>query len=364
MSEAWAIVVAAGRGERFGGDKVYAEIGGKTLVDHALARANRCCDGTVLVTTAERADEATAADRVVVGGETRAASVRAGLAVVPEQADVVIVHDAARPLAPETVFERVIAAVRAGADCAVPGLALVDTIKEVDGDRVLKTLDRNGLVAVQTPQAFRREVLVAAHASGGDATDDAGLVEASNHNVVVVAGDRAAAKVTTADDVRTLEAELVEASRIGHGFDSHAFSDDTARPLMLGGVRFDGASGLAGHSDADVVAHALIDALLGGAGLGDIGQQFPDSDPAYAGADSMELLRIAAGLVSDRGFALRNADCTVVLDQPKVAPHRAEMETNLSAAAGGPVSVKAKTTEGLTGVDGAACWAVALLGPT
>ncbi|HEX4979518.1 MAG TPA: 2-C-methyl-D-erythritol 2,4-cyclodiphosphate synthase [Acidimicrobiales bacterium] len=153
--------------------------------------------------------------------------------------------------------------------------------------------------------------------------------------------------------------------RVGIGFDVHPFSDDPARPLVLGGVRFAGR-GLAGHSDADVVAHAVTDAVLGAAGLGDIGSFFPDDDPRWAGADSLELLRLAAGAVGAGGLAIGNVDCSVVLEAPKLAPRRTEMQERLSAAAGAPVTVKAKRAESLGALgrgEGVACWAVALVGP-
>jgi 2-C-methyl-D-erythritol 2,4-cyclodiphosphate synthase len=152
--------------------------------------------------------------------------------------------------------------------------------------------------------------------------------------------------------------------RVGLGFDAHAFTDDPARPLLLGGVHIEGERGLAGHSDADVVAHAVADALLGAAGLGDLGQHFPDTDPAWAGADSLDLLRRVAALVAGAGWRVGNVDCAVVLEAPRLAPHRDAMQDRLSAAADGPVTVRAKRTEGMGALgrgEGVACWAVALL---
>jgi 2-C-methyl-D-erythritol 2,4-cyclodiphosphate synthase len=152
--------------------------------------------------------------------------------------------------------------------------------------------------------------------------------------------------------------------RVGLGFDAHAFSDDPDRPLLLGGVHIEGERGLAGHSDADVVAHAVADALLGAAGLGDLGQHFPDTDAAWAGADSLDLLRRVAALVADAGWRVGNVDCAVVLEAPRLAPHRDAMQDRLSAAAAGPVTVRAKRTEGMGALgrgEGVACWAVALL---
>lgn len=199
----WAIVVAAGSGARFGGAKQFEELEGRRVVDWALAASRSVADGVVLVVPADHAsDEATVADVAVLGGATRSASVRCGLAAVPADAEVVVVHDGARPFASPTLFEAVVAAVREGADGAVPGVALADTVKRVGADgAVVETLDRNELVAVQTPQAFSAAALRRAHAAGGEATDDAALVEAAGGRVVVVAGDPANTKITLRTDL-------------------------------------------------------------------------------------------------------------------------------------------------------------------
>ena len=206
----WAVVVAAGRGDRFGGPKQYEALGGRRVVDWALEAAAARAEGVVLVVPPERAaDVEPAATAVVAGAATRSGSVRAGLAAVAASADVVLVHDAARPLAPPELFDAVLAAVADGADGAVPGLPVTDTVKRVAPDgAVLETLDRGSLVSVQTPQAFRAEALRAAHASGGEASDDAALVEAAGGRVVVVPGAVAAAKVTERRDLPALEAGL------------------------------------------------------------------------------------------------------------------------------------------------------------
>jgi 2-C-methyl-D-erythritol 4-phosphate cytidylyltransferase len=206
----WAVVVAAGRGERFGAPKQYEALGGPRVVDWALDAAGARAEGVVLVVPPERvAEPEPGATVVVAGAATRSGSVRAGLASVPPSAEVVLVHDAARPLAPPAVFDAVLDAVAAGADGAVPGLPVSDTVKRVAPDgTVLETLDRSALVTVQTPQAFRAGALRAAHAGGGDAPDDAALVEAAGGRVVVVPGAAAAAKVTARGDLPALEAEL------------------------------------------------------------------------------------------------------------------------------------------------------------
>jgi 2-C-methyl-D-erythritol 4-phosphate cytidylyltransferase len=203
-----AIVVAAGRGERFGAPKQFLEAGGARLVDHAIAAAGAACDEVVVVLAPDRRWDGKPIAKAVPGGATRSDSVRAGLAAVDHGAEILVVHDAARALATPGMFELVIDTVRAGADAAVPAVPIPDTVKRVDGDRVVETIDRDGLVVVQTPQAFRADRLRAAHEGGGDATDDAALVEAVGGTVVVVAGDPRNVKVTTVADLTVVEALL------------------------------------------------------------------------------------------------------------------------------------------------------------
>jgi 2-C-methyl-D-erythritol 4-phosphate cytidylyltransferase len=204
----WAIVVAAGGGTRFGGAKQFARLGGETVLGRSVAVAQAACDGVVVVLPAGAAWDPPEGVERAVGGATRSDSVRAGLALVPADADVVVVHDAARPLASAGLFERVVEAVAGGADGAVPGLPLSDTVKRVDGDRVVETVPREALVGVQTPQAFRAEVLRAVHLGGGVDTDDAALVEAGGGTVVVVAGERHNLKLTVAEDLVFAQAVL------------------------------------------------------------------------------------------------------------------------------------------------------------
>jgi 2-C-methyl-D-erythritol 4-phosphate cytidylyltransferase len=207
----WAVIVAAGWGERFGGPKQFSDLGGARLVDHAIATAAEVCDAVVLVVPDATDWQGADVAALVTGGASRAESVRAGLAAVPISAEVIVVHDAARPLATADLFVAVIAAVRAGADGAVPGLAVADTLKRVDDVRVTATVDRVGLVAVQTPQAFAAGMLRSAHATGADATDDAALVEAIGGSVVVVPGDARNLKVTGPADLM-IAAALLEVS--------------------------------------------------------------------------------------------------------------------------------------------------------
>jgi 2-C-methyl-D-erythritol 2,4-cyclodiphosphate synthase/2-C-methyl-D-erythritol 4-phosphate cytidylyltransferase len=368
----WTIVVAGGSGRRFGGPKQYEPLGPRRVLDWSVAAARDAGDGVVLVVPADDA----AREGGVPGGATRSESVRAGLAAVPAEATIICVHDGARPFADAACSARVIAAVRRRRLC-IPGIAVADTIKQVDDEgAVVATPVRDGLRAVQTPQAFRASVLRAAHEHDGPlsmtATDDAALVELVGATVVVVAGDPRNRKITDQDDLRwareqaehTTRGTAMTETRVGQGFDIHRFSDDPARPLVLGGVVFEGQPGLHGHSDADAVAHAVTDALLGAAGLGDIGEHFPDTDPQWKGADSLGLLRHAAGLVREAGFSVGNVDCSVVCEAPKLAPHRATMQQRLSEAAGAPVTVKGRRAEGLGALgrqEGIAVWAVAVI---
>ena len=368
----WTIVVAAGSGTRFGGPKQYESLGHQRVLDWSVAAARAASAGVVVVVPEVDAER----EGGVAGGASRSESVRAGLARVPAEATIVCVHDGARPFADATLFDRVIEAVAAGADAAIPGVAVTDTIKQIDGSGgVVHTPERSTLTAVQTPQAFRADVLRAAHGAAGDATDDAALVEAAGGKVVVVLGHPQNRKITDPDDLAWARrhVDALEPSggamstidtRVGQGFDIHRFSDDPARQLVLGGVTFEGVRGLHGHSDADAVAHAVTDALLGAAGLGDIGEHFPDTDPQWKGADSLVLLRHASRLVREAGWILGNVDCSVVCEAPKLAPHRAEMQQLLSTAAGGPVTVKGRRAEGLGALgrqEGIACWAVAVI---
>ncbi|HOT79291.1 MAG TPA: 2-C-methyl-D-erythritol 2,4-cyclodiphosphate synthase [Microthrixaceae bacterium] len=369
----WSIVVAAGSGQRYGAAKQFEPLAGARVVDHSLAVAARHSDGVVVVVPpGEPVPDALRADVVVEGGATRSESVRRGLAAVPGDTTIVLVHDAARPVASDALFRRVVDAVLGGAAVAVPAIEVADTIRHRDGGVV----DRSELLAVQTPQGFDAAALRAAHANGGEATDDASLVEARGGTVVTVAGERTNIKITEPADLvvaaQTLGTSGSSAApppsalrlRVGNGFDIHRFSDDPDRVLVLGGVTFEGARGLHGHSDADVVAHACSEALLGAVGRGDLGSHFPDTDERWRGANSMELLAEVVRIVAADGMVALNIDCSVIAESPKLAPRRHEMEAALSAVVGAPVSVKGRRAEGIGGLgrrEGIAAMATALL---
>ena len=314
---------------------------------------------------------------VCVGGATRSASVRAGLAALPPATEIVAVHDAARPLVSPTLIERVLqSAFEHGA--VVPALPIAETVKRVSAGWVSATVDRRALWAVQTPQAFTLSLLQRAHRALREGTDDAQLVEECGERVHVVEGERSNIKVTTPADAQNAESWLrardgagvgassaatsALAPRVGTGYDVHRLV--TGRPLILAGVLVPFHRGLLGHSDADVLAHAVADALLGAAALGDIGQHFPDDDPAHKDADSLQLLRRVVTLLAQRGLAVANLDCTVVCQRPKLAPHVPQMRSNLARCLGlgqDRVNVKATTTEQLgfpgrgEGIEAHAC---------
>ena len=288
---------------------------------------------------------------VVAGGARRQDSVANAFARVPAHADLVVIHDAARPLVSADLIDRTIAAA-AAAGAAVAAVPVTDTVKRSDGNgRVVETLPREQVYLAQTPQAFRVAVLRDALAAGGDATDEAALAERAGHPVRLVDGEPGNVKITTPEDLRAAERALAVGApsiRIGQGYDLHRLV--AGRPLVLGGVTVPFDLGLTGHSDADIVCHAVTDAILGAAGLGDIGRHFPDTDPRWKGANSVALLAAAYALVREAGYLVLNVDVTVIAERPKLAPHADAMRANLAGALGcgvPQVSVKAKTNEGV-----------------
>ncbi len=376
-----AIIVAAGRGERLGGDqpKQLLDLGGRTLLQRSVAAfdAHPSVDAIVVVlpeNLVPRGDVFVGTTvrpcRWVAGGARRQDSVRLGLAAVGADADLVLVHDAARPFVSRTLIDRVLEhAGRHGA--ALPALQAQDTVKRVrpGTDQVAETMARQEIWLAQTPQGFRRSVLEAAVALGAtmEATDEGMLAEQAGHPVAIVEGDPQNFKITTADDLARARASLAGMTRIGTGYDLHRLVE--GRPLVLAGVRIPGDRGPAGHSDGDVVAHALIDALLGAAALGDIGGHFPDSDPRWKDAPGLDLLGRVIETLGAAGWRVGNADVTVILERPKLAPHVGAIRERLAGVLGvtaGQVSVKAKTNEGMDAVgrgEAIAAHAVAFLTP-
>lgn len=378
------VVVAAGSGTRLGHaePKAFVSVGGRTLLEHALDSVFAMTEQAHVIIVApatHRAEATTIARRaagpardsvtVVVGGESRLASVRAGVGAVMPGVETVLIHDAARAFTPVDVFERVVARVRDDAGGVIPALPVVDTIarREPDG-AVVEQVDRAQLASIQTPQGFPLDAYRAALElvrPDAEHTDDASVYASAGHPVVTVLGDDRAFKVTTPWDLRRAQ-QLVSddrpSVRTGVGIDVHAYDD--ARPLWLGGLYWPDEPGLAGHSDGDAISHAVCDALLSAAGLGDIGSRFGVDDPRFTDARGEVFLTATLDLLRDAGFDVVNVAVQVVAQRPRFAARRHEVEALLSRVLGAPVSVAATTSDGLgfTGrAEGVAAIATALL---
>jgi 2-C-methyl-D-erythritol 4-phosphate cytidylyltransferase/2-C-methyl-D-erythritol 2,4-cyclodiphosphate synthase len=394
------IIAAGGHGTRLGGGvpKQWLAIGGTSLLERSIAAFDAHPRVSEIVVVVPSGSETTAmagtmkARRVVTGGPRRQDSVAEGFAAVSADAAVVLVHDAARPFVTADVIDRAIdGALAKGA--VVPAVPVHDTVKqiapasanagigttsgagassEIEDARVIATLPRETLFLAQTPQGFRREILAAAIDAGrrgASGTDEAMLAEQAGHEVHLVAGDAANVKITTAADLERARARSTPpAFRIGTGYDLHVFVE--RRPLLLGGVRIPYDRGLKGHSDADAVCHAITDAILGAANLGDIGRLFPDTDPRYKDADSLRLLADAAGRVRDAGWQVVNVDVVVIAERPKIGPHVPAMQRSLAATLGvdaEAIAIKGKTNEGVDATgrgEALAVHAVALIART
>ena len=380
--QAAAVIVAAGRGERLGATipKAFVAVAGVPMLLHAARRVALSPEvgRIVVVVGASDVDRARMllmqhgvrnVTAVVPGGAHRQDSVFAGLSHLGE-APVAVVHDGARPLVPPDVVTAVIqAAAETGAASA--GLPVRETVKLVDGADARQTLDRDRLWVAHTPQAFRTALLREAHhrakAEGFYGTDDAVLVERLGYAVRMVEDSPRNLKVTVPADLDLAEAYAGQRQivRTGIGYDAHRLA--LGRLLRVGGVEIPWPRGLAGHSDADVLAHAIMDALLGGAGLGDLGRHFPPGDPAFRGADSIELLRRVAAMAAGAGWRVVHVDSTVLAEAPRLAPYIPQMRERLAAALGvdsSAVNVKATTTEGMGAIgrgEGIAAHAVATL---
>ena len=379
-----AVLVAAGSSTRMGFDKLSFDLDGETVLHRSIRAFAQCplVDEIILVAGSNRAfAQQQAADCakpvcVVAGGATRAESAKNG--VLAASGALVAVHDAARPFVSQQVITAALeAAARCGA--AAPAVPVKDTIKAAvrgsgktvpESCFVHATPDRSTLYAVQTPQCFDRAAYLAAleeldAEKARLVTDDCSLFELTGRPVQLTQGDYANLKITTREDLPRPEQKEEHKMRVGHGYDVHRLVE--GRKLILGGVEVPFEKGLLGHSDADVLAHAVMDAVLGAAALGDIGQHFPDNDPVYSGADSLKLARRVAEILKEHGFRIENIDATLLCQRPKLAPHIPAMRRNLADAFGLPVdavSVKATTEEhlGFTGEGlGIAAHAVALI---
>ncbi len=362
-----AVVLAAGSSIRFGSDKLATLVQGVPVWRRSFDafRHHRDIDWVGIVASESNLEALLAAapdaDFVVAGGLTRAESSLAGFLAVPEAATTVLFHDAARPFVSADLIARVVTAAHTGP--VFPGIPVSDTIRQRDGE-VFATLDRSGLVSVQTPQGAPKEVWARGFATmDPSATDDIALVERLGLRPAMVPGDVANTKVTYKEDIR-FELEY----RSGIGYDIHSFSDDPERPMYIGGVEFEeDKPGLEGHSDADVLLHAIVDALLGAAGLGDIGLYYPDSDIRWKNADSKDFLKETSGLLEGQGWFIINIDATVIAERPRVMRMHDEIREAVARTVGvtvDRVGVKATTNERLGAVgrgEGVAALAIATL---
>jgi 2-C-methyl-D-erythritol 4-phosphate cytidylyltransferase / 2-C-methyl-D-erythritol 2,4-cyclodiphosphate synthase len=389
-SEIAILVVAAGRGVRAGPGipKQYRDVAGRPLLAHTLACLLKAAPNARLITVIHKDDQDSYARAVghlsagdqerlhgpTEGGETRQDSVRLGLEALARHMpapQIVLIHDGARPFSSEDLIARAQAAAAAHG-AAVPGLALTDTVKEIDTDgRVVATPQRAMLRTVQTPQAFRFDLILAAHRKAVEAgqaglTDDAAIAEWAGHGVHIFEGERENMKITSAEDIGLAESKLLAALadvRMGQGFDVHAFGPGDH--VWLGGYKIAHDHGLVGHSDADVLSHAITDASLGAIADGDIGCHFPPSDPKWRGAASSIFLAEAMQRLRRRGGMVAHLDATLICERPKIGPHRDAIRESLAAITGVPterIAIKATTSEqlGFTGRgEGMAAMAIA-----
>ena len=354
-----AIIAAAGMGHRLGANlpKSLVKLIDKTLLEHAVA--NLAPVAQLLIVTAPAGYEKEYKKllgeevEVITGGVLRSDSIRIAIAKIPNNYEYVLVHDAARALASTRLASEVINQLIRGQQAVIPTLEVIDTIKEVDNQGYVRnTLNRASLKIVQTPQGFNRSVLERAHQASEDATDDAALVEALGIKVKTIAGEDQAFKITTKGDIKTainfLLPDNQKQLRVGIGVDAHAFSEDKKRKLALAGLIWPDEIGLDGHSDGDVAAHAICDALLSAADLGDLGSNFGVADSKYKGATGAQMLGETLAKVIASGFEIENVSVQIVGNRPKIAPKRAQAISALSKAlAGAKVSLAATSTDGL-----------------
>jgi 2-C-methyl-D-erythritol 4-phosphate cytidylyltransferase / 2-C-methyl-D-erythritol 2,4-cyclodiphosphate synthase len=361
-----AIIAAGGTGVRLGGarPKQFVEIGGRAILERSVSLFldHASIDDVIVALPRELVDNpppylvGTAKPlRIVAGGTRRQESVANAFRAADPGSDVIVVHDAARPFATAALVSRTIAAA-AETGAALAAIQARDTVKRADNRETLlvdETIARESIYLAQTPQAFRREVLRDALARADEATDEASLAELAGHPVRIVAGEASNIKITAPEDLLVAEAiarggRPARTGRAGVGYDLHRLVE--GRPLILGGVTIPFERGLLGHSDADAVCHAIAEAILGAAAAGDIGRHFPDTDPAWKGAASIDLLARVAAIVGGQGLEVGNVDATVIAEKPKLAPHVDAMRANVARALGigvDRVSIKGKTNEGI-----------------
>jgi 2-C-methyl-D-erythritol 4-phosphate cytidylyltransferase/2-C-methyl-D-erythritol 2,4-cyclodiphosphate synthase len=364
MSEIAVILVAAGDGARLGAGipKALVKVGQFSILEHALENILEVANLAQIVVASheDRVEEFSTVVRAIVGnrvpvsftpgGNSRQGSIGNALKEISASTDIVLVHDAARCFTPTAVFDKVAVAVSESGFGVVPVMPVADTIKEVEQDVVLGTIDRTTLRVAQTPQGFRFDELSTAYKNAtADFTDDASLMQSTGAVIRSVLGDALSFKITVPADLEYAELLLKRAleQRTGIGTDVHRFAPDATTPLYLGTILWPGEIGLEGHSDGDSIAHALVDSLLSAAGLGDIGSNFGVDRPEYSGANGSVFIQGALDLLHDAGWEVVNVSVQLIGNKPKMAPRRVEVESALSELVGAPVTVGATTTDGL-----------------
>ncbi len=352
------IVVAAGSGSRLASSlpKAFVSLGRQPLLHHVVNRMSEWTRWASLVLVVPEGYEAPAralsshldSVHVVTGGETRGASVQSGLDALPAGVTHVLIHDAARLLMPLEVYDRVLDELESGAKAVIPHIPVVDTLVTVDGSSTQGDINRDALGAVQTPQGFDLELLRQAYSSVAvEFTDDAAVMRCAGYDVVGVEGDPRGFKITYPDDLVRAESLLGKNSAplVSVAMDVHQF--DSTEPLWLAGIEWPGEPGLSGHSDGDAVVHAIVDAILQAAGLGDLGTHFGTSRPEFAGAKSRVFLEHTLGLLEERSLQVSSVAVQIVANAPKIGPRREEAQVTLSGLVGAPVSISATTSDGL-----------------
>ena len=378
MNDVCVLITAAGSSTRMQelGDKLALKVAGKTVLAHSVGAFLAAGLHSIFVAVPQGSEEymqtllGSHQVTFVAGGCTRQESVHNGLKAIPKSFNYVLIHDGARPFVSLPLIARVVAATKLSG-AAVPGIGLNDTVYIAEAGQVETILRRDKLVALQTPQGFDLQLVIDAHSlaaeAGTEATDDSALIMAMGRKVSIVEGERENVKITTVEDYRRSSAALLT-TRVGFGMDTHRLVP--GRKLVLAGVLIPCMLGLLGHSDADVVVHAVMDALLGAMGLGDIGEHFPDTDESLRHADSLVLLGHVVRLLLERGARPQQVDITLLLESPKISPYKAAMRLNLAQTIGvavDNVSIKATTNEGLGFIgsgEGATCYAVATVSCT
>ena len=366
MRDVLVVLVAAGSGTRLGAGipKALARLSGKPLFEHALqsiVAMPNLFQVVIAIPADHHADFAPIAQRyaspevnilLVAGGETRQQSIANALSVADDGHSITLVHDAARALATTALFSRVANAVRESGSGVLPVLPVVDTIKRAQAEQIVETLDRSHLRIAQTPQGFPSQQLLAAYAlaqqeAKTEYTDDSSLFDAAGHRMISVVGEPKAFKITTPADLAAAEQHFQSTLRTGIGTDVHRFSADGKKPLILAGIEWPNEVALEGHSDGDAVAHAVVDALLAAAGLGDIGGNFGVDRPEYAGARGEVFIRGTLELLAANGWTVQNVSVQLIGNRPKVSPMREAAQAKMTRLVGAPVTIGATTTDGL-----------------